>query len=203
MSFLWSTSCIFLDKRCNIILNLLSKVWMYFTCKMWAARRLVWTHLDSSSVSWWIPSRSLWTWKHPCRDYSPACRRKALEKAYLNIRLSFNLIVLPLQSVSRRCYESLDVRVAFPEQPSRRGKLSYAGSCHLGWTSRPVSGQHENSLHSLPHQDTSNKNIQRLSYMYFITYSEHCTRTIPSKAECSHTTPHTPSIPTTNWEKRD
>lgn len=61
---------------------------MHFTCKTRAARRLVWTHLDSFSVSWWIPSRSLWTWKHPCRDYSPAWRSKAhdtLEKAYLNI----------------------------------------------------------------------------------------------------------------------
>lgn len=42
-----------------------------------------------------------------------------------------------------------------------------------------------------------------LPYMYFITYSEHWTRTIPSKGECSHTTPHTPSSPTTNWETVD
>lgn len=40
------------------------------------------------------------------------------------------------------------------------------------------------------------------SYMYFITYSEQWTITIPSKAECSHTTPHTPSIPITNWKEK-
>ena len=38
------------------------------------------------------------------------------------------------------------------------------------------------------------------TYMYFSRYSELCTITIPSKGECSHSTPHTPSIPTTYWE---
>lgn len=42
------------------------------------------------------------------------------------------------------------------------------------------------------------ENVCWISYMCFITCSEHWTRTIPSKGECSHTTPHTPSIPTTN-----
>lgn len=42
----------------------------------------------------------------------------------------------------------------------------------------------------------------RPSYMYFITYSEQWTITIPSKGECSHTTPHTPSAPITNWKEK-
>lgn len=40
------------------------------------------------------------------------------------------------------------------------------------------------------------------SYVCFITYSEQWSITIPSKAECSHTTPHTPSIPITTWKEK-
>lgn len=40
-----------------------------------------------------------------------------------------------------------------------------------------------------------------ISYMYLSRYSVHCTRTIPSNAECSHTTPQQPSAPTTNWHR--
>ncbi len=38
-----------------------------------------------------------------------------------------------------------------------------------------------------------------LAYMYVSRYSVHCTSTIPSKGECSHTTPQHPSAPITNW----
>lgn len=40
-----------------------------------------------------------------------------------------------------------------------------------------------------------------VTYMYLSRYSVHCTRTIPSNAECSHTTPQQPSAPTTNWHR--
>lgn len=41
-----------------------------------------------------------------------------------------------------------------------------------------------------------------VSYMYLSRYSVHCTRTIPSNGECSHTTPQQPSAPTTNWHSQ-
>lgn len=42
--------------------------------------------------------------------------------------------------------------------------------------------------------------VSDVPYMYLRRYSVHCTRTIPSKGECSHTTPQQPSSPTTNWQ---
>lgn len=33
--------------------------------------------------------------------------------------------------------------------------------------------------------------------------STHCTRTMPSNGECSHTTPQVPSLPTTNCVKEE
>lgn len=46
---------------------------------------------------------------------------------------------------------------------------------------------------------SSKTNLHLISYMYLSRYSVHCTRTIPSNGECSHTTPQQPSAPTTNW----
>lgn len=45
-----------------------------------------------------------------------------------------------------------------------------------------------------------NNYIKLLTYMYFSKYSVHWTRTIPSKGECSQTTPQHPSAPIINWD---
>lgn len=67
-------------------------------------------------------------------DVRPDVHRKTLQ-IWLKYLFVLRLFVLPLQSVSRRCQESVDVWVTFPEQPSRRGKLSDAGRLfHLGRT---------------------------------------------------------------------
>lgn len=104
----------------------------------------------------------------------------------------------------------MDLWSAFPAESARSRQLAHTGSPdQLRRAASPDdSREYDIIVHfickvllgfskQMPASIT-NTFCTSISYMYLSRYSVHCTRTIPSNAECSHTTPQQPSPPTTN-----
>lgn len=86
-------------------------------------------------------------------------------------------------------------------QRSRRGAGSSLTLAALtNFDGLPILLSEMTLLHHSASKDHSRALWDVVSYMYFSRYSVHCTRTIPSNGECSHTTPQQPSAPMTNFD---
>lgn len=160
-------------------------------------------HLDSFSVFWWILSHSHRICGHSCLNFSPTCEDKNTscreQTVFLHLYRNQSK-TRPLQSVSRRGDEVVNLWRALPAQSARGRQLAHArGSDQLRWAANPVFDIWMCHGCTLIWISWTGANITIDPYMYFSRYSVHCTRTIPSNGECSHTTPQQPSAPMTNW----
>lgn len=117
--------------------NLGEGSWMCFTWKMRVVRRLVWAHLDSSSVFWWTLSRNLWSRTRPCQDYSPACdgSRETWELASRG-SICFYSHVLVCVSVTSAVGLQMLLRVRWSGGYISRG-ASWEGEALWCWTLPP------------------------------------------------------------------
>ena len=76
----------------------------------------------------------------------------------------------------------------------------HSGRPHFSWPSLATAGQSGFASHGC---SVAQEGPCPQTHMCLSRCSVHCTKTMPSKGECSHTTPQLPSRPTTNCNSRE